>query len=75
MKDLFSQPLKFDLRSLAYSKLQTTARGADFLEYREARTILGRSLHLPKPEARLLLLEMSRVGLIKFDVKGRIFLL
>lgn len=68
-----SQLFRFDLRILALDKLKNEAEETGFIYYRNARAVLGRALHLPKRESRRLLLEMAKSGLIRFDMKGRIF--
>lgn len=72
---LIPELLKFDLRVLALEKLKYAANGSVFLKYKQARCVLGRSLHLPKQQARKLLLQMAHDGLIKFNVKGKIIFL
>ena len=78
MKDLDSQLLNivpcFDLRELAFQKLKAASENLDNLNYKDARRILGKTLHLPKIQSRLLLLQMSKDGMLRFDCKGRIFL-
>ena len=69
-----SKPCRFDLRLLALAKLKDLSNGSGFVYYREARRHLGMLLHLPKLEARRLLLEMSKAGLISFDLRGKLWL-
>ncbi len=72
MDNLFSNTLKldasnpFDLRSLALQKLRSSTAN-DFLEYKTARCTLGKAFHIPKLQCRLLLLQMSKDGLIYFS--------
>lgn len=73
MEELTSGFKSFDLRFLALDKLRSKADGSSFITYSEARCILGRLLHLPKNESRLLLLGMSKMGLIKFSKEKIIF--
>jgi hypothetical protein len=69
----FDTSFCFDLRHLALDKLMTYACGYDYIEYREATMVLGRVLHLRKGQTRILLLQMSKDNMIKFDARGKIW--
>lgn len=75
MKTLNPQLKAFDLRFLALEKLSKAKGNNSFLTYREARCVLGRTLHLTKKQSRTLFLQMASDGMIRWDCKGRIFLL
>jgi hypothetical protein len=66
--------LRFDLRFLALDKLMNISNGSRFVYYKEARRYLGILLHLNRLETRSLLLEMSKQGLVSFDMRGKIWI-
>ena len=64
----------FDLRVLGLDKLRVLSEGAGYVYYRDARRYLCQLFHLRKVDGRQLLLEMSRVGLVSFDARGKVWL-
>lgn len=64
----------FDLRVLGLDKLKVLSEGAGYVYYRDARRYLCQLFHLRKVDGRQLLLEMSRVGLVSFDARGKVWL-
>ena len=64
---------QWDIRFLALETLRKASNGDEFIHYRDARLVLGRQLHMRKRKTRQLLLETARIGLVRFDIKGRIF--
>ena len=64
----------FDLRVLGLDKLRILSEGADYVYYRDARRYLCQLFHLRKVDGRQLLLGMSRVGLVSFDARGKVWL-
>ena len=69
-----SKDLEFDLRLLGFDKLKVFSNGSRCVYYKDARKYLCRLFHMDKLQGRRLLLEMSRIGLVSFDMRGKLWL-
>ena len=65
--------LQFDLRKFVLDKLKNSVGDSEFIRYKQARCVLGRVLHMKRRDSRIILISMSKSGMIKIK-RDKIYL-